>query len=194
MKVRTCILMLLTLLLLAGAAACSRKPKILRQDAFGDLYADMLLADEWVKLHPEMRRDADTMLVYAEAFKRHGVSPEDVRASLEYYLQDPLRYSRAMAVTLKSLEQHAKVIRDEIERTTDIRVFQQRFRKGAKLEEQWHPCYPDPEAMDSVALRVPGLDTVYWQRRDSVLRAFPAIYRPRIPEAASLQLQRRDSL
>ena len=183
------------LLLLLVTAACHRGPKILDKSEFADLYADMLLADEWVRLHPETRRDADTMLVYAEAFKRHGVSPSDVKANLEYYLQDPLRYSRSMELTLKRLESHEKIVREELDSKSDLTQFRVQFRKGAKFETVWHPIYPDPGYIDSVALRVPGLDTAYWQRRDSVLRVFPALmFQPSdVPDAKAF-LARRDSL
>jgi len=193
MKVsKICILIPLLLLL---AAACHRGPKILRPKEFADLYADMILADEWVRLHPELRRSADTMLVYAEAFERHGVTSADVKANLEYYLRDPLRYSRVMDATLRRLEGHEKKIKDELDRVMDIDGFRRKFRRGAVTDTLWHGIYPDPGCIDSVAIRRPGVDSAYWHRRDSVLRVFPVMpFRPEATRAARALIARRDSL
>ena len=129
-----CCTLLLTLLL----SGCGKSPQIIPQEEFGDLYADMLIVDEWVALHPQTRRSTDTLLVYAEVFERHGVSVEDVRASLDYYLEDPLRYSRAMDVTIKKLSKHSKEVKDEIDLRYGIRDFVKEFQKGAVMDTLWH--------------------------------------------------------
>ena len=100
------------LLLALLLSSCGKdEPKHLSQRRFGELYADMLLADEWIALHPQTRRTTDTLLVYASIFEHYGVTVEDVHANLEYYLEDPLRYSRALEVTIKRLERHSREIK-----------------------------------------------------------------------------------
>lgn len=126
---------LLLSLLLTG---CGKEPQIIPQHKFGELYADMLLADEWVSLHPKTRRSTDTLLVYATIFERHGVSVEDVQVSLDYYLEDPLRYSRALDVTIKRLTKHSREVKDEIDLRYGLRDFVADFQKGAVLDSVWH--------------------------------------------------------
>jgi len=130
---------LLTLLMLGSLpVACNKEARIIPQDEFGALYADMLLADEWIALHPATRRSTDTLLVYGDIFERHGVTVEDVRASLDYYLEDPLRYSRAMEVTINRLTKRSREIKDEIDIRYGIRDFVADFQKGAVMDTLWH--------------------------------------------------------
>ena len=127
---------LLLTLLLSGCG--KEEPKVISQHRFGEIYADMLLADEWIALHPQTRRSTDTLLVYASIFERYHVSVEDVRASLEYYLEDPLRYSRALEVTIKKLDRRSREIKTEIDLRYGLRDFVNDFQKGAQMDSIWH--------------------------------------------------------
>lgn len=127
------------LLLALLLSSCGKdEPKHLSQRRFGELYADMLLADEWIALHPQTRRTTDTLLVYASIFEHYGVTVEDVHANLEYYLEDPLRYSRALEVTIKRLERHSREIKNEIDLRYGLRDFVNDFQKGARMDSVWH--------------------------------------------------------
>ena len=52
----------LTLLLTLG---CGRRARVIPQDKMSDIYAEMLLADQWISSNLKARRVADTTLFYA---------------------------------------------------------------------------------------------------------------------------------
>ena len=76
------------------SVSCSRDEKVIPRDKMAQIYADMLLMDQWIIAHPEARRTADTTLVYEAVFERYGYDSDDYRASVGFYLQDPDRYAR----------------------------------------------------------------------------------------------------
>ena len=155
--------------LLLGAAACRKGPKIIPQKEFGRLYAELLLADQWVKLHPAERRTADTTLVYAEVLSRHGYTDEQVVASMKYYLRDPLRYRRSLDVTVSELEKHYNELDAELTAQDHVRDFLRRYRgRNGRRDTIWISPVGLAPVLDSTVLRIPE-DTLYWQNRDSLL-------------------------
>ena len=78
------------LLLLAG---CGGK-KVIPADKLADIYADMFLADQWLRDHPDSRELADSSLFYDPIFERYGYSFEDFDYSMQYYTSARQRSSR----------------------------------------------------------------------------------------------------
>ena len=68
------------------------------------IYAEMLVVDQWLLEHARFRTQADTSLVYEPIFESYGYTTEDYRASVEYYMNDPERYSRILRSTSDILE------------------------------------------------------------------------------------------
>ena len=77
------------LLLLAG---CGGK-KVIPADKLADIYADMFLADQWLRDHPDSRELADSTLFYDPIFERYGYSFEDFDHSMQYYTSVPDEFS-----------------------------------------------------------------------------------------------------
>lgn len=159
---------LAVLSLLLAFAGCRKGPKIIPQDEFGELYAELLLTDQWVKTHLSERRVADTSFVYAQVLQRHGYTSEQVVASMKHYLQDPLRYKRAMAVTVARLERHNNEVEAELAIRRHNKDFMDRYRKGNRKDTVWTQPLRTYQMPDSLVLRVPE-DTLWWQRQDSLL-------------------------
>ena len=76
-------------LLLAG---CGGK-KVIPADKLADIYADMFLADQWLRDHPDSRELADSTLFYDPIFERYGYSFEDFDHSMQYYTSVPDEFS-----------------------------------------------------------------------------------------------------
>ena len=69
-----------------------------------EIYAEMLMADQWIHDNSSMRTKADTSLVYEPIFERYGYNTEDYQASVAHYMNDPERYSRILRTTTEILE------------------------------------------------------------------------------------------
>lgn len=95
------------------SVSCSRDEKVIPRDKMAQIYADMLLMDQWIIAHPEARRTADTTLVYEPVFERYGYDSDDYLASVDFYLQDPDRYARILKNTSLILEERLAVLRAE---------------------------------------------------------------------------------
>lgn len=76
---------------------CSSKgPRVIPEDDFARIYADMFIADEWMRNHSELRIQTDTMLVYEPIFRNYGYTTEDYWASVDHYLDDPKSYGKIL--------------------------------------------------------------------------------------------------
>lgn len=101
---RICAFLALVLLL----ASCGRGGKVIPRSKFAAVYAEMLLADQWLNDHPSERTKADTTLFYDPIFKRFGYSFADYDASVNHYLSDPEKYSRILKKSASILRRKAK--------------------------------------------------------------------------------------
>ena len=162
------------LLLLLAFAGCRKGPKIIPQKDFGELYAELLLADQWVKLHPSERRNADTTLIYGEILRSHGYTGAQVVASMKYYLRDPLRYKRAMDVTVAQLEKHYNEVDAELTIQGNIKDFLKEYHPKNRKDTLWRQPVGLVEPLDSTVRRVPE-DSLFWAVRDSLYPFRPAV-------------------
>lgn len=76
---------LLLALCLALAACGGREGKVIPEKKMAMLYADMFLADQWLKENKAARQVADTTLFFDPIFERHGYTFADYEKSIEYY-------------------------------------------------------------------------------------------------------------
>ncbi len=76
------------------AAGCSRGPEVIPKSKMEKICTDLFLADEWLMENDNFRAVVDTSLFYEPIFRKYGYDTEDFRASLEYYMRDPLKFSR----------------------------------------------------------------------------------------------------
>ena len=69
------------------------------------------MADEWLADHSDNKLAVDTCLVYEPIFRKYGYDTDDFKASVEYYMRDPLRFSRMMKdVALKMEAESDKLL------------------------------------------------------------------------------------
>ena len=96
---------------LAVFSSCRKGGRIIPRDRMSKMYAEMLLTDQWISTHYDMRRHADTTFVYGPVLEKYGYTAEDWRASVAEYLHDPQRYARMLHRTVEILEKRV----DELE-------------------------------------------------------------------------------
>ena len=91
--------LLVAALLLSLATGCGRekKGKVIPRGKFAQIYAEMMIADEWLMSNgANYKRMADTTYFYEPIFNKYGYTSKDYIASVEYYIDDPLRYGRIL--------------------------------------------------------------------------------------------------
>lgn len=111
---RRCLSYLLAALLLTlSLVSCNRRGRIIPREKMADIYADMLLADQWLVDHPEARKTADTTFFYEPIFEKYGYSSRDYDASLNHYLKNPDKFATLIIDARKSLEREQKRLEKE---------------------------------------------------------------------------------
>lgn len=155
---------LLTLSLLAAVAGCGKRGRVIPMNTFSEIYADMFIADEWIRTHDQYRRQADTTLFYEPIFRRYGYSFADYNASVQHYLKDPVRFSKVFRQSAKVLRRRQKRYIDKAEELRQNRLMWAKIKDFSRLDfEKDSLLY---RQYDSV--RFWTLDSL---TRDSILRA-----------------------
>ena len=152
--------------------SCSGKARIIPRGVMTSIYAEMLLADQWLDDHPAERSRVDTMLFYDPVFKRYGYTFEDYDASVRHYLKDPEKFSKIFRDSAARLKDRREVYHKKLEKLEFIRDFNASI-KGYRIKDfkedtlLWRTPYKD--SMRLVALRRDSLfsDSLY---RDSLRR------------------------
>ncbi|MBR4808970.1 MAG: DUF4296 domain-containing protein [Bacteroidales bacterium] len=183
MRIRACHIacaLLLGLLL----ASCGGRPRIIPRATMTDIFADMFLADQWIRDHSDERKRADTSLFYDPIFARYGYTFEDYDATMKRYLEDPDKFSRIFRDAAAKLKKKEALYEKKAKQVKDIRDFNNYFKnKYSSVDFDadtilW--SLPDTVRLDSLTLDSLRRDSLF---RDSVLR-----------ESFRLDSLRRDSL
>lgn len=93
------------------AAACSRGPEVIPRSKMEKICTELFLADEWLSTHNNLKAVADTTLFYEPIFNKYGYDTDDFRASLEYYMRDPLKFSRMMRKIALKMDSESRRMR-----------------------------------------------------------------------------------
>lgn len=149
-------------LVLLLAAACG--PRKIPRDDMENIMADILIQDQQIKMNRDLKKQADTSLVYEGIFEAYGFDTDDFLYSLEYYLEDPSRMEKIMGAVASRLEKENKAVAAEI-RLED-------WRKGLlkiynmQVDTTRGPR-PRVRPVDTLRVRFQG-DTVYLFTVDSI--------------------------
>ena len=145
-----------------------------------EIYAEMLMADQWVIEHSKTRAQADTSLVYEPIFQKYGYSTADYRASVSHYMKDPERYSRILRTTSELLEaqlrelKELKKIQDRRKAIVPYEINPFRLYYNRSVEGLWE--YGDSVSVEVDSL-VPVLEMHQHQTADTVYEGLNMIIR-----------------
>lgn len=106
---------LLIVCLLALVASCHKGPRRIPRGDMEDIMMQVLLQDQYLKQHSELRKQADTTLVYEGIFESFGYDTDDFLASMEYYLEDASRMEKIMEKVESRLMVKVKEAEKEVE-------------------------------------------------------------------------------
>lgn len=126
------------LILVLLSVSCGRKEdKIIPRSKLAEIYAQMLIVDQWILSHPGNRHAADTSLVYEPILQRYGYTSADYRRSVDVYMDDPERYSRILRRTGEILERRLSVLEErkaEIEHEEALKKLRESMKIVVELD------------------------------------------------------------
>lgn len=111
---------LLLLSFVLAVTSCSKGGRVLSEHKMELLYADMFLADQWLRDHPQYRSTADTTLFFDPIFEKHNITFEDYDASLKYYVSNPELLAEITQKASARLQKMADSMNKEVERLAEI--------------------------------------------------------------------------
>lgn len=135
------LLFLLFCLVALLVASCHRKPRCIPRDELIEIYADMYMADQFIREDYDRRRQADTMLVYEGILQEHGYNTDDYLYTVDVYLRDPERFAKLLSKTSDRLTARSVEVEKEIKKEE----WRNRYlnMKGKKLKTILKPFSKD---------------------------------------------------
>ena len=103
--------------LLVLALSCARTGRVIPEEKFSDIYAEMLLADQWISSNLNARRVADTTLFYAPILEKYGYDVLDYDASVRHYMKKPADFAAILDKSSSKLTAYAnrlQAVEDEM--------------------------------------------------------------------------------
>ncbi len=163
------------------AASCSRdKAEIIPRSKMARIYAEMLMTDQWINARTDVRRIADTSLVYEPILQKYGYDHMDYLKTVDEYMDDPERFARILRESGDIIEERLKDLRWELEQRNKLEALRKRIEEMTiesdfKAEEFFPYLFGEPYVhyydslvieIDSVIQHyrfqdVPTTDTLY---------------------------------
>ena len=140
MRLAKHILAVLTVVLLFTSCG-GKNDKVIPRGKLAEIYAEMLILDQWISTRQGARRTADTTLVYEPILEKYGYTSADYRRSVDEYMNDPERYSRILRTTVGIMDDK---LAELAERKAEIDVFLDEYKTSIEY-------IGNPENIDSAA-------------------------------------------
>ena len=150
-------------------SSCSEEEgKVIPRSKLAEIYAEMLITDQWISDTPGVRRTADTSLVYEPIFQKYGYTTADYRTSVDRYMDDPERFSRILRTTVQILDKkmvQLNLDREEQERLKALkaRLERMKVKSNFKPEEFFPYLFDEPYVhyYDSLSVEPDSVLMVY---------------------------------
>ncbi|MBE6238158.1 MAG: DUF4296 domain-containing protein [Bacteroidales bacterium] len=173
-------IMLMTAVFLLAVSCGRKEDKVIPRSKLAEIYAEMLLVDQWIMNNPGNRHIADTSLVYEPVLERYGYTSADYRKSVDVYMNDPERFSRILRTTAEILGEKLNALEDqkkEIEHQEALRKLRESLKIKVEIDMGEYFPYLDEEPYvhyyDSLAVEP---DSLWIYRMRNIDRA-DTIYR-----------------
>ena len=125
------------------------------------IYADMLLADQWLEQHPAYRKQADTTFFYDPVFRRYGYTAADYRKSVDYYMKDPKRYGRMLTRTSEVLDERITVLQRQYKAEEAVRTEKERIHNLDFGVRYYKDVYVGKIRVDTIGVWVDSLHVLH---------------------------------
>lgn len=128
--------------------SCQRdEAEIIPRANLAEIYAEMLLTDQWISSTPGARMIADTSLVYEPILQKYGYDKLDYVKSVDHYMNDPERFSRILRTTSEKLEkrlQHLKRLQKRQKLDEELKSRVMRHQTNYTFEEYFPYLADEP--------------------------------------------------
>ena len=148
-------------------SSCGRgRVRVIPRDELAEIYAEMMMTDQWILNTPNVRLIADTSLVYDPILEKYGYDSDDYRKSIDVYMDDPERFAKILKVTGEILEGRLKGLelkKEEMERLEMLRKEAEKFRPDLDFDEMF-PYFKDEPYVhyhDSLAFEMDSITRIY---------------------------------
>lgn len=102
-----------SVLLLTLFSCSQKKERVIPKDSLSEIYAEMFVMDQWLDDNRDLRRTADTSLVYAPVLEKYGYTYDDYLRSVDVYMKDPQRYAKILRGTSEILNARLSELKAE---------------------------------------------------------------------------------
>ena len=162
------------------SVSCSDRAEVIPRGKLAAIYAEMLMTDQWINARTDVRRMADTLLVYEPILQKYGYDQMDYLKTVDKYMDDPERFARIFRESGDIIEDRLKVLRQELDQKNRLEALRKRIeemtiKSDFKAEEFFPYLFGEPYVhyydslvieIDSVIQHyrfrdVPTTDTLY---------------------------------
>ena len=132
--------------------SCSKdkdEGKVIPRSKLAEIYAEMLMTDQWITGTPGIRQIADTSLVYEPILEKYGYTSADYRKSVDRYMDDPERFSRILRTTGELLDKRLTSLKKRKEELDHIKALEKllhqlKYEADFKAEEFFPYLFDEP--------------------------------------------------
>lgn len=161
--VRLNILVIAAFAAVLSVSCVKDEAEVIPRGQLARIYSEMLVMDQWIQSTPGTRVMADTSRVYEPILEKYGYSSEDYRASVDYYMNDPERFSRIFRSAGDILDKRIEELNREL-RLQQARDNLPKIKSDFKISD-FAPYLTDEPYVhyyDSIAVE---LDSATWTYR-----------------------------
>lgn len=107
--------------------------KVIPRAELSEIYAEMLMTDQWIMSTKGVRLIADTSLVYEPILEKYGYTTEDYVKTVDVYMDDPERFARVLRSTSDILDKRLKHLRKEKRALEEMAAREKEKKKMADM-------------------------------------------------------------
>jgi len=155
------------LVLVLLVSACG--PRKIGKKDMERIMAEMLIQDQQIKQSRDLKRQADTSLVYEGIFQAYGYDTDDFLYSLTYYVEDAARMEKIMGNVAERLEKESKALEKEI----DLERWKDNLMRIYKMKPDTTRLPRQVSVMDTLKVRFSG-DSAWVEKPVNPLAHVPA--------------------
>ena len=111
------------------SVSCSDRAEVIPRSKLAAIYAEMLMTDQWINARTDVRRIADTSLVYEPILQKYGYDHMDYLKTVDEYMDDPERFSRILRESGDIIGKKLKGLRRELEERKRLEALKLRIEK-----------------------------------------------------------------
>lgn len=145
--------------------SCGKQGRVIPAHKLAKIYAEMLLADQQLRNHPELTMAADTSLFYEPILAGYGYSGKDYVRSVGHYMEDPESFGKIFKETKDILDRRISELRAAelaVRRADSLRMVissMDFLRAPVYFGEQ-----NDTVRLDTVHVSIDSLGIYSWER------------------------------